>query len=344
MKILHTIASLDPTGGGPSRTVPSLCEHLRNCRTDWQIDITTDQNQIANQLGTNGERLLHDHGQWLPFNHVSANAARRLGVPRIVSPRGMLSPWARNHRKWKKRIAWLLYAKRDLQQAALIHATSELELRELRDLGVKQPIAVIPNGVEPLPLMSNNVPLPEKPYVLFLSRIHQKKGVAELLQVWQELMPKGWELVFAGPDEQGILERSALPPGVRYVGMVDGEPKARLMRQASLFVLPTYSENFGVVVAESLMAGVPVITTHGAPWECLETGRCGWWIPMEKSKLRDTLAYAMATPAEELRAMGARGRALVETQFAWPEIARQMAEVYEWVLGGGTRPDCVVLS
>jgi glycosyltransferase involved in cell wall biosynthesis len=125
--------------------------------------------------------------------------------------------------------------------------------------------------------------------------------------------------------------------------MVDGLGKAVLMRQASLFVLPTYSENFGVVVAESLMAGVPVITTHGAPWECLVENDCGWWIPTTIDSLRDTLLVAMSTPESVRKAMGQRGVSLMGERFAWPSIAKDMITVYDWILGGGTPPSCVEL-
>lgn len=342
---IHTVASLAPEAGGPSRTVPALCENLK--RLPQPVEVTLVVGRGAGLLAPpqdgngDGSVILHDHGQWLPINHASARLARRRGVPRVVSPRGMLSPWARRHRWWKKAIAWQLYAKRDLAQAAVLHATSRLEADEFRQLGVRQPIAVIPNGVDPPPTLPADAPAPARPYVLFLSRIHPKKGVAELLDAWRALVLPDWDLVLAGPDEERMLAGKDLPASVRYVGSVDGAAKQRLLAQASVFVLPSYSENFGVVVAESLMAGVPVITTHGTPWELLASERCGWWIPMEPAALRTTLREAIATPAEELAAMGARGRALVERQFSWPQIAAQMAEVYRWVLGGGPPPACV---
>lgn len=338
----HTLDSLDPATGGPARTVPALCTHLQAARPTSSIRIVTDVKSFSSLIGGSENLLLHDHGQWLPINRASAAVARRLGIPRIVTPRGMLSPWALRHKRWKKRIAWATFARRDLVQAKVLHATSQLELNELRAIGVRQPIAMIPNGVDSAHLVYSARHHPTRPYVLFLSRVHRKKGVQELLDVWASLSPANWDLVIAGPDEEGILTRARLPADVRYVGPVDGEDKQRLMQQASLFILPTYSENFGVVVAESLMAGVPVITTHGAPWECLQSERCGWWISMQPDLLRDTLATAMGTPPDELRAMGLRGRAYVNQQFSWPEIARQMIEVYEWVLGGGPPPACVV--
>jgi glycosyltransferase involved in cell wall biosynthesis len=180
--------------------------------------------------------------------------------------------------------------------------------------------------------------------VLFLSRIHEKKGIHELLRVWRQLPGQDWDLVLAGPDEQQIIASHPLPQRVRYVGSVEGDAKARLLSQASLFVLPTHSENFGVVVAEALLAGVPVITTHGAPWQSLQTDNCGWWIPMSEPTLLSTLSAAMQLRPGERRAMGQRGRQLALREFGWPRIASEMAAVYEWILGGGSPPTCVVTN
>jgi glycosyltransferase involved in cell wall biosynthesis len=342
LTVLHTVGSLDPAAGGPSRTVPAIVKHLQQARSDWRIAITTnhpEQSLISDSEYT----ILHDHGQWSAINRASARLARNRQLPRVVSPRGMLSPWARRYKWWKKSLAWRLFAKRDLAEAVMLHATSELEARELRALGVQQPIAIIPNGVEPLATV-NFGPAPERPYVLFLSRIHEKKGIHELLRVWGQLPCRDWDLVLAGPDEQCIMVSNTLPDRVRYVGSVDGAAKARLLSQASLFVLPTHSENFGVVVAESLLAGVPVITTYGAPWQSLQTNNCGWWIPMSEPTLLSTLSAAMQLPPAERRAMGQRGQQLAQREFGWPRIASEMAAVYEWILGGGTPPACVVTN
>jgi glycosyltransferase involved in cell wall biosynthesis len=339
LRVIHTVNSIDPAHGGPSRTVPALCRAVSLERPAWQIELATSGDDLANCMAAAPPNVLHDHGQWLPLNHASAANARRSGVPRVVSPRGMLSPWSRRHRRWKKLLAWALYARRDLAGAAVIHATSELELQELRDLGVTQPIAVIANGVDPPATQQLGADARKPPYVLFMSRIHEKKGVRELLEAWQRAAQGEWELVLAGPDEQGLMNRLTLPRNVRYVGMVDGDAKAQLLAEASLFVLPSYSENFGVVVAEALMAKVPVIATRGTPWRLLEQEACGWWISIEQ--LTAALQAAMTTPFDELRAMGRRGRCAAESRFGWPQIAVEMAAVYQWLIGGGPVPACV---
>lgn len=368
MQLIHTVGNLTPQGGGPSYTVPALCYelnqqpgvsvaivagHAGEPAARWQASGLSIHNLPGYQpsVGLNSllnghaqaDTILHDHGQWLPINHASATVSRSRRLQRIMSPRGMLSPWSLNHRKWKKNLAWWLYARRDLMQARVIHATSMLEADELRSIGVKQPIAVVPNGIDMMDMIPKLPPQSDRPYILFLSRIHRKKGVQELLNVWQRMRPADWELVFAGYDEENFFSGNSLPTGVRFVGHVEGEAKQRLLQGASLFVLPSHTENFGVVVAEALNCGVPVITTQGTPWQSLETERCGWWIPMNEGRLQETLAQAIALSDQERRAMGSRGREFVIRSFGWKGIAANMFDVYRWMLTGGPPPTCLLV-
>jgi glycosyltransferase involved in cell wall biosynthesis len=276
--------------------------------------------------------ILHDHGQWLPCNRASARVQRKTKAPRVVTPRGMLSPWAMQHKRWKKKIAWHLFAKRDINQASIVHATSDLEANELRQLGVTAPIVVIPNGVESRPRPSDD--RPKSKTVLFMSRIHEKKGVAELVTAWRRINDPQWKLIIAGPDESNMIAGLNLSASdrIEFVGEVSGADKWRLLESASVFVLPTHSENFGLVIAESLMAGTPVITTHGAPWQVLEEHHAGWWIPMSVDSVVLTLRNAMAMPMSELADMGLRGHDLVVERFGWQQIGQQMLEVYRSLL------------
>lgn len=194
---------------------------------------------------------------------------------------------------------------------------------------------------------SGRIP-PDQPRVaLFLSRVHPKKGLLELVRAWAQAAPQGWRLRIAGPDEGGHwaevareLERLGLGAAVEYLGPVVGEAKAVLYRQADLFVLPTFSENFGLVVAEALTYGVPVITTRGAPWADLETYGCGWWIDTGVAPLVAALRQALALSDAERQAMGARGRDYVQ-RYDWDRIAAETLALYRWVLGQGGRPACV---
>lgn len=294
--------------------------------------------------------LLHDHGIWLPPNRYVASMARRRGIPLVIHPRGMLEPWALAHRAWKKSIAMRLYQRKNLELAALFFVTAEQELASLRRLGLRQPVAVLPNGVDlpPLPAAGASRRMHSPRNAVFLGRIHPKKGLLNLVEAWSRLRPADWRLRLAGPDEGGhldeVLQRVralGLAGSIEHVGVVAGESTSALLASADLFVLPSHSENFGLVVAEALSHGVPVITTRGTPWEGLVTRRCGWWIEPTADALADSLRSAFALDAATLQAMGAKGRAYA-AELDWTSIARQTAEVYRWVLKRGSKPACVV--
>jgi glycosyltransferase involved in cell wall biosynthesis len=260
----------------------------------------------------------------------------------------MLTDWALRHNRWKKRLAWMGYQKHVLQRAALFHVTSQEEIDALRDLGFEQPAAVIPNGV-PLPdASSSNGPTDEGRRALFLSRVHPKKGLPMLLDAWATVRPAGWTLEIVGPSEEGHraeLEAQArqlgLEDAIQFAGPVADDEKWDVYRRADLFVLPTHSENFGIVVAEALAAGVPALTTTGAPWQDLERHDCGWWVEPTEQALTEALRAAVDADDETRRAMGRRGRRLVEERYAWPGVAANMTAAYQWLLGDGPRPDSI---
>lgn len=243
----------------------------------------------------------------------------------------------------------MLYQKRDLAGATLLHAASNAEANNIRALGFKQPIAVIPNGVE---CPAYSIPSPRQRsqrHALFLSRIHPNKGLSNLVAAWARVRPSGWRLTIVGPDENGhraeverAVRASGLTKDVTFVGPVTDQDKWSVYKQADLFVLPTFSENFGVVIAEALASGLPVITTKGAPWQQLNTNECGWWIDIGVEPLIKALKEATELPGEQLVAMGQKGRMLIEQQYTWPPIAEKMRSVYEWMLTGGAPPACVL--
>jgi glycosyltransferase involved in cell wall biosynthesis len=383
MHAINTINSLSHSAGGTTQSVAALGKHVAamgSCRVTltafedddtvhldisspslslelvrrqpgvWRLpqNLAALEETLRDLVAREDECLLHDHGLWLPLNHRVATVAQSLGVPRIVSTHGMLEPWSVKHQRWKKRLAWYLYQRRDLRSADVLQATSQQETRHLRGQGLQQPIAVIPNGV-PLPdARKTEPPEGEERTALSLSRIHPQKGLPMLLKAWTDVRPDGWRLVIAGPGEDGHraeLERQTrrlgLEETVSFPGAIPDDEKWRHYRTADLFVLPTHSENFGIVVAEALASGVPAITTTGAPWQELETERCGWWTAIGTEALAQALREAVALSDEERLAMGRRGRALVAERYSWEHVAEQMRAVYAWLLGEGGRPECV---
>ena len=382
----HVVSGLHPNAGGPSRTVVQLADALS--RLNLKVSLLSQVNgtqlvtkpveqSVILKIGQSNSRLviklglplrrilhesnqlelptiIHSHGVWSAANYWAFTAARRHGVPLIVHPRGMLEPWALNHKMLKKYIALKLYQQNLLNAASVLVATAGSEYESLRTLGLGNPIAIIPNGVaresfEPHG-PTNDVPRSEVRTILFLSRVQEKKGLINLVHAWAQLNPVGWRLQIAGPDENGhlrkvmaLVQHLGIDSIVEYVGAVDGVEKTALYRNADVFVLPTYSENFGVVVAEALASGLPVITTKGAPWADLEKYNCGWWIDIGVQPLATSLREAMALSDDERRAMGARGKNYVQ-RYDWNDIASQMSEVYHWALGQGPKPDCIQLD
>jgi glycosyltransferase involved in cell wall biosynthesis len=360
MKIFMACNSLLPSYGGPAYSVSRLTRALSAAGLDvglWSPDqsapttpLVSDDDGIRRLSGAEDEALddfgrpdiVHDNGIWMPHHHRGAVLAAQRAIPRVVSTRGMLSAWALRHKRWKKGAAWWLYQRRDLRQARRHHVTAEAEAASVERLGFGVPVCLIPNGVD-VPDLPERVgamsPRAGPKTALFLGRIYPVKGLPMLVQAWARARCEGWVLHIAGPDEAGHrreVERAVADAGlggvVSFLGELDPEGKRNALLNADVFVLPTYSENFGMAIGEALAHGLPVVTTTGAPWPALETHRCGWWVKPTVEGIAEGLRAATATPAEELAAMGARGRDFVMATFGWDQIARRFVAMYESVL------------
>jgi glycosyltransferase involved in cell wall biosynthesis len=278
--------------------------------------------------------IVHDNGIWRAHHHQIARLAVDRGIPRVVSTRGMLEPWAMRHKPFRKQLGWRFYQRRDLASAACHHATADAEAENLRRLGLRVPIRVIPNGVD-MPDAVEKTKSAER-HALFIGRIYPVKGLPMLIDAWARVRPHGWTLKIGGPDEAGHrrevekgIEAAGLQGTVSFLGPVDGPMKQSALEAADLFVLPSHSESFGMAVAEALAHGLPVLTTTAAPWPMLTGRGCGWWVPPTVDGLTDGLRRATSTDPATLYEMGARGRAFVAAEFAWDNVAKQFIAMYE---------------
>jgi glycosyltransferase involved in cell wall biosynthesis len=275
--------------------------------------------------------ILYHAGVWSHWNHLCSRMARQHGVPYIVSPRSMLDPWALRHRGLKKKLAWRAYAQRDYKSAAAVHVTSELEAANVRAVGIETPQILVPHGVDLPPPGLPQQPKGARRRLLFLSRLHPKKGLADLIKVFASSAPDDWDLIVAGNDEsnygkklQEEVARRGLSDQIDFCGPVEDKAKWALYASADCFVLPSYSENFGLVVAEALISGVPVVTTSATPWAEVRKHGCGWYCDPGANSLQQVLNEVYATPREELQQMGERGKTWMEDEFAWAKRAEEL--------------------
>lgn len=299
--------------------------------------------------------IIHAHAMWQAPGWMACEEALRQGRPFVLSPRGSLLPQRLAKSRLKKRFASLFFDGRNVRRCALMHATSAEEAESIRMYGYRGPIAVIPNGID-VPEDSTLLHwrthadafrkrFPEtagKRLLLFLSRIEPIKGVTSLASAWGELAHRhpDWHLVIAGPVERNhvqevtsILASRGVAGRTTLAGALYSEDRERAFASCEAFVLPTKSENFGMVIGESLARSVPVITTVGAPWPGLVDHACGWWIPHGEHALTACLDEALTTPTSALQEMGARGRRWMQQDFAWPAACARMQDVYNWIMG-----------
>jgi glycosyltransferase involved in cell wall biosynthesis len=437
MKILHIVALIQASTGGPAVSVTRLASE--QAKLGHEVTLAClDYPHLGPQVAAPGVRVVsvkgnlfavrgrgwfpefrrvlreeaakadvvHNHGLWMWPNAYAREAAVAAGKPLVISPRGMLEAWSLGRSKLRKAVAWRLFEKKNLQSAAMFHATAESEARSIEeflshrltrintdlfraeDLGAKSSsseeaaeveIVVAPNGVD-LPdlalrpgrgMLEEEFPaMKDRRWVVFMSRLHPKKGIDVLLRAWarqnvergakskehgvreetvgrrlsEDTESLGPVLVIAGSDLIGyrkdveqLVKKLGLENSVVVTGEVQGEMKDALLANAEIFVLPSYSENFGIVVAEAMAWGRPVIATTGTPWKQVADVGAGWWVAPEEDTLAKALAEALGHGREELDVMGAKGRALVEERYTWVAPAERLVSAYSELIGNRRR-------
>jgi len=296
--------------------------------------------------------VVHSHLLWMMPNIYPGLVMKttRSRALLVMSPRGTLDPWEYNSHKLQKRIVWFGGQRMNLSMSACLHATALMECEHFRRLGLKAPIAVIPNGVEIPDLSAMPLARKDRRRLLFLARIAPKKGVDLLLRAWRNVQAScpDWELQIAG-DPNGDyalkMQRLAEELGARRVTFqcpVTEPVKWQLYRNADLYVLATRGDNWAVSISDALSFGVPAIVSKEAPWAGLETHGAGWWIDLSVDALTDCLRHAMKQDGAVLAAMGQRGRQWMSREFSWDRVGTQMKATYQWLISGGARPDWVV--
>jgi glycosyltransferase involved in cell wall biosynthesis len=367
MRIAQIVASLESRHGGPSRSVRALAGSLAGAGHPVALLGTAPVDEVADRndghlttrlfrrewpetfapsaflradLAASDYDVLHNHGLWLRPLHYAARAAAKSRAPLVISPRGMMTPWAWNHRRFKKTLAAKLIHPGALTAAAGWHATSEAEAMDIRRLGFNQPVCVAPNGVDaPSPQAEaaagrhwceREPSLVNRRVALFYSRLHAKKRVLELIDLWLSKARGDWILLIVGiPEQYSVkqLETYLLRNGGQGLVIVhNGASQPPPYAAASLFLLPSHSENFGLVVAEALVRGLPVLTTDTTPWSEVAARGVGECVPWEN--YGRVLDAWLAESPEALRDAGRRGQAWASAAFSWDLAAQTLLAFY----------------
>jgi glycosyltransferase involved in cell wall biosynthesis len=372
VKSCHIVPSLEARHGGPSKSVLGLARALaagggdvellatdpgagwhrmdgsleiRTFHRDWPASLC-GSGGLRSYLRTAGADVVHHHSIWLRTLHYAHQAARRLGAALVVSPRGMMNPWAWRHNPRKKAIARALIHPGAFEAVDGWHATSGGEADSVRALGFRQPVCVAPNGVA-LPAAEDSATATEhwrklvpgsaqRPVALFYSRFHQKKRLLELIDLWLEFAPGDWLLLLVGIPEdytprmiEDYVLRSGQPGRVRAY---DGGGHPAPYGIASLFLLPSHSESFGLSIAEALAHGVPALVTDTTPWSGLNETGAGWCVPWPEYGA--ALRAATSESLDSLRRRGALGREWVLREFSWERSARTLSDFYAGLRSG----------
>ncbi len=330
----------------PTQTAGTNVSTWPLSRTEWLWDGSLREQFRASVGEATG---VHIHGVWESSTLMAASAARSLDVPYVLSAHGMLERWALANKKLKKQVYAALFEHRNTRGAACLHALTHAEAEDYRRFGCGGPIAVIPNGVEAQPgapagqFLAKHPEADRKRLVLFLGRIHYKKGVDLLLRAWAEVASRHTDalLILAGPDSEDTLaaalrtvDEMQLKDRVLFTGMLDAHTKWSALAAASFFVLPSYSEGLSVATLEALSMGVPVILSEQCNLPEAALAGAGWQVQTDIQSLAGALHDALSCDNSTYQQYSRRARELAENAFSWTSVTERMADVYRWIRGG----------
>jgi glycosyltransferase involved in cell wall biosynthesis len=376
---LNVVSHIDPKYGGMSTVVPELSSatavagsrtigltafcsqdeycfpehaesievsHWPRSRVEWLRNRSLRERFRRHVDSADG---IHIHGLWEQSTAVAARTARELGKPYIVSAHGMLEPWALANKKLKKQVYAAFLERANIEGAACVHALTRAEAKNFRDFGSRRPIAIIPNGVRiphsvsPDLFFERFAGLKGKRILLYLGRIHFKKGLDLLVEAWSRLAGD-WpdaHLVLAGPDfehTRSIIERlicdRRLEHRVLLPGMLSGDLKWSALAAAHCFILPSHSEGLSISTLEAMGLGLPIIVTRQCNLPEVVKYGAGWQIEPDIDPLVCALSECLGNSEMTNREIGSRGRDLVAKQYSWPTVGKQMSELYTYVQGG----------
>jgi glycosyltransferase involved in cell wall biosynthesis len=366
MKIFATCESIERATGGPPLSIGQLGRGLRLGGHDYTVvhpapaagaDVVKyeenhyltlpkqssyDQKSLVKwafqKIQESQVDIVFLNGIWNAQNSAFIRAANHAGALVVSSPRGTLDPFSFRQKWWKKIIAWNLFLKWLYRFVHGFHATSQLECSSIRKFGFRQDVGIVGNIIE-IPICGPKCFRSSgRRKIGFIGRIHRQKAIESLIHAGSRLKDLKVEFSIAGNASEDYLKELKrlvsdlkLSDRFEFPGPLKGEAKTEWYESLDLFVLPSPSENFGLVIAEALAFNVPVIATKGTPWETLERHECGWWVEPTVDGIINALNDGLRRSADQLSLMGRRGREYVENEFCAETVARKMANYFVWL-------------
>lgn len=297
--------------------------------------------------------IIHQHGIWTTMSLFSKRLSKKNRIKLVIQPHGFLEPYRLNISKYKKKLAFYLYEKSNLTNCSALIACSDDEGIKLKKLFPNQHVAVIYNGIGDNFFRAKSQKAQNKnKKILFLSQIIPVKGLDRLFKIISDIdrnLLNEFEFVIAGYGLQEYIDslkklaiKLRIQDLIKFIGPIHGQEKINIYDNSDFFILPTYSENYGIVVAEALARGLPVITTKGTPWSELNSSNSGLWVENTDEGLRNGLMKMLTMPESNKRTMRKNGRELIENKYLWEKTSLRTLELYEWIIFGGTKPDFII--
>jgi len=376
LRICQIVPYIYNEASGPSYSVPSLTIAIQNlcCRTvlvilnkensipNWPIEIIKHKPTILlSRVGWSNEAnkwfknnvqnfdIFHTNGLWMFPNVMPLKIASGIGKKCIISPRGTTSQQALKYSRIKKFFFYIFFQKNILKKADLIHVTSKNELQDVRKLGLHQPVAIIPNGIDiPKIKYKKNLKCFK---LIYLGRIHPKKGIENAIIAWssvENLFPN-WFFEIAGLGDKRYenkikkLINKTGSRSIKFVGPKYGEDKIKFIQTSDVLIMPSYNENFGMVAAEALSNQTPVICGINTPWERVKEIGCGWHIHNDSKNLEKTFLKVFKMSKEDLFIKGQLGRTWMQKEYSWGKIGKKMLLTYEWLISKSNKPKWINL-
>jgi len=358
MKVLFSVDSMNPKYGGVASSIATLYKGFLNPSYNIEIDIGVGDNFEGNinfdgfnlyvhylrNIASRDFDVVHHNGLWSIFGKKTLDFFHSKKVVTVLSTHGMLEPWSLKQKHIKKSLALFLYQRKILQDVTILHATSLQECANIRSLGIKNDIAVIPNATDLRTKMFIRKNRPRK--LLFLSRIHKKKGLEILLEVLSSI-ESNFELNIVGDGECSYLNRikkivfeKNLENQVNFLGYLEGDEKNKAYLNADFFILPTYSENFGNVIVEAMKYSLPVVTTSGTPWRSLTNRNCGYIIEPNSGDLKKALLKIQNLSLDEYVIMQ-KNAYTYSSEFDVENICDMYKELYNYSILKDQKPDFI---